>query len=29
MRDDLSKHTLIELKLLTPMAIAEERRLKR
>lgn len=29
MRDDLSKHTLIELKLLTPMAIAEERRLER
>ena len=29
MRDDLSKHTLIELKLLTPMVIAEERRLQR
>lgn len=28
MREDLSKHTLIELKLLTPMAIAEERRLQ-
>ena len=28
MRDDLSKHTLIELKLLTPMVIAEERRLQ-
>lgn len=28
MRDDLSKHTLIELKLLTPMVIAEERRLR-
>ena len=29
MRDDLDKHTLIELKLLTPMVIAEERRLQR
>ncbi len=29
MRDDLSKHTLIELKLLTPMVIAEERRVQR
>lgn len=29
MRDDLDKHTLIELKLLTPMVIAQERRLQR
>ncbi len=28
MRDDLSKHTLVELKLLTPVAIAAERRLE-
>ena len=28
MRDDLAKHTLIELKLLTPMVVAEERRLQ-
>lgn len=28
MRDDLSKHTLVELKLLTPVAIAAERRLQ-
>ena len=28
MRDDLDKHTLIELKLLTPMVIAEERRMQ-
>ena len=28
MRDDLSKHTLVELKLLTPVAIATERRLQ-
>ncbi len=28
MRNDLSKHTLIELKLMTPMVIAEERRLQ-